>query len=258
MRQIFSRILHFLIRENIIVSSAVTSLAISTFLIFSLPIKYPPLFSLWGGTILSYSFAKGRTLKYNSVLWWGCAIMVCYNFFFLTLYGKVILLATGLLSIMYNTPLLRRNLRSIPFLKIGIVAICWVSGSIFLPLSEYSTFSYPYTVGLLSLQYFLWICVLILPFDIKDKSSEESYLQTLPTVLGIKKTKIIGTIIIGIFILLAFYHSSIYLLRIQIVTAEITLLSLLFAKEKQSSFYSGFLVESIPIFYFISLYLFYK
>ena len=46
MRATLYTILHFFIRENIIVASAVTALALSTVYIFHQPIAYPYLLSL--------------------------------------------------------------------------------------------------------------------------------------------------------------------------------------------------------------------
>jgi len=77
-------------------------------------------------------------------------------------------------------------------------------GTVFLPLSIYD-FSFPFDIQLISLQYFLWICVLILPFDIRDKSSDTIFLRTIPNTLGVKKTKLIGIIAMFLFIFIAFF-----------------------------------------------------
>ena len=62
--------IHWLIEKNLIVATAVTSLAVSTLLIFHLPIAYGELLSLWVGTILSYFYAKERRLRYECPWWW--------------------------------------------------------------------------------------------------------------------------------------------------------------------------------------------
>ena len=257
MRATLYTILHFFIRENIIVASAVTALALSTFYIFHQPIAYPYLLSLWAGAILSYSFAKEGIFKYRDPLWWSCVLIVGYCFFLLNLQGRMLLFLSGVLSILYNAPFLSQNLRSIPFLKIAIVAFCWVLSAVFLPLSESTISFFSWQVWLLSLQYFLWICVLILPFDIRDRTEDRAYLHTFPTVLGVRKTKIIGIITMLCYLLLSFYHTSLPLRLIQIGIACITLLFLLFAREEQSPFYSGLLVECIPILYFLLLWQYY-
>ena len=69
MKQKCYALLLWLIRENIVVATAVTSLAISTLLIFQLPMAYAELLSLWVGTVLSYSFAKEGRLRYGHPIW---------------------------------------------------------------------------------------------------------------------------------------------------------------------------------------------
>lgn len=240
----------WLIRENVVVATAVTSLAISTLLIFQLPMAYAELLSLWVGTQLSYSFAKEGRLRYDRPIWWLLAATACGAFLFLSWTGRGILLLSTVLSVAYNAPFLTHRLRSIPFLKIIIVSICWVLGSVYLPLSDYRVSLYASQTSILAGQYLLWVVVLILPFDIRDKQSEQAHLQTLPTILGTPKTKAIGTLLMLLFVLLAFVHPA-FLLYIQLVIACITVLSLLFAHEHQSSYYSALWVESLPIIYML-------
>ena len=256
MNSLLFSITSILIKKNIIVACSVTSLAISTLYISKLSIVFPPLFCLFGGTVLSYSLAKNRKLNIFSSLHLCCLLFVVYGFFKLSSWGQLIILSSGFLTYTYVFPFARKNLRSIPFIKIGIVSICWVMGTVFLPLSIYD-FSFPFDIQLISLQYFLWICVLILPFDIRDKASDTIFLRTIPNTLGVKKTKLVGIIAMFLFIFIAFFYSNIHLFWIQSIIALITILFLIFAKEKQSPFYSALFVESTPIIYLILLYLFY-
>lgn len=240
----------WLIRENVVVATAVTSLAISTLLIFRLPMAYAELLSLWVGTQLSYSFAKEGRLRYDRPIWWLLAATACGVFLFLSWTGRGILLLSTVLSVAYNAPFLTHRLRSIPFLKIIIVSICWVLGSVYLPLSDYKVSLFAPQTSILAGQYLLWVIVLILPFDIRDKQAEQTHLQTLPTALGASKTKVIGTLLMLLFALLALQHSA-PLLRIQLFMACMTTLFLLCAHERQSLLYSALWVESLPIIYML-------
>ena len=231
MKQKCYALLLWLIRENIVVATAVTSLAISTLLIFQLPMAYAELLSLWVGTVLSYSFAKEWRLRYERPIWWLLVATACCAFLFLSWTGRGILLLSMVLSVAYDAPFLTHRLRLIPFLKIFIVALCWVLGSVYLPLSAYRvSFSAP-QVTLLALQNFLWVVVLILP-------------------LGASKTKVIGTLLMLLFALLALQHPA-PLLRIQLFMACMTTLFLLCAHERQSLLYSALWVESLPIIYMV-------
>ena len=68
---------------------------------------------------------------------------------------------------------------------------------------------------------------------------------------------VFGIIAMFLFIFIAFFYPNIHLFWIQSIIALITILFLIFAKEKQSPFYSALFVESTPIIYLILLYLFY-
>jgi putative membrane protein len=254
MRQKLLAVIHWLIEENLIVATAVTSLAVSTLLIFHLPMAYGELLSLWIGTILSYSYAKERRLRYDRSWWWLLTLTACVSFLFLSWRGRIVLFLSIGLSIAYNTPFLRLPLRNIPYLKISIVAFCWVLGSVYLPLSAYEVPLFTYPVTTLALQYFLWVGVLILPFDIRDKGIDAAYLQTFPVAFGIVKTKVIGVLLMVIFVLLAFLGYPTPLIYVQLIVACITVLLLLAAQEHQSPLYSSLFVESIPMLYLIMVY----
>ena len=246
----YKAFLLLLIRENIIVATSVTAMAVSTLLIFQLPMAYMELLALWVGTVLSYSLAKEGQLRYDRPWWWLLAIAAGGAFLLLSWQGRGLLLLSTVLSITYNTSSLSYHLRTVPFLKVFIVALCWVLGSVYLPLSAYNLPLFSYPISILALQYFLWVVVLILPFDIRDRQAEQTHIQTLPTALGTPKTKVIGTLLMGIFTLLAFVHPT-DLAYIQLIIACITLLSLLCASERQSLYYSALWVESLPIIYML-------
>ena len=114
MKQKLLAIIHWLIGKNLIVATAVTSLAVSTLLIFHLPMAYGELLSLWVGTILSYSYAKERRLRYERPWWWFLAAIACLSFLFLSWWGRAIFFLSAVLSIAYNAPVLRTPLRNIP------------------------------------------------------------------------------------------------------------------------------------------------
>ena len=127
-------------------------------------------------------------------------------------------------------------------------------GGVYLPLSAYEVPLFTYPVTILVLQYFLWVVVLILPFDIRDKYIDTPYLQTFSTAFGIVKTKLIGVLLMSIFVLLAVLSYPLSLVYVQLITACITVFLLLCAQENQSPFYSSLFVESIPMLYLIMVY----
>ena len=94
--------------------------------------------------------------------------------------------------------------------------------------------------------------VLTLPFEIRDLQYDESTLETLPQRVGVKKTKIIGVVILVLVLLLELFKDLInhnHLLSLGIIMS-VLLVFLLNSEKKQSKYFSSFWVESIPILWF--------
>ncbi|MDO4881479.1 MAG: hypothetical protein Q3983_09380, partial [Capnocytophaga sp.] len=235
------------------VAISVCSLMISTCILLEISVPLFAIGILFLGTILSYYFTKQGNFNIYSTWWILCIIASLFCFFPLQKNSKIIVIINSILSVFYILPIPKKNLRSLAFLKIFIVAFCWVLGSVWLPTCEekYSINSYTYW---LSIQYFLWVIVLILPFDIRDKRYDAPKLTTFPTQFGIIFTKYLGISLILIFLIISFcINSRNFIWYSQLISAIATILLLWFSKEKQSPYYCSFWVESVPIFYLILL-----
>jgi hypothetical protein len=96
---------------------------------------------------------------------------------------------------------------------------------------------------------------LILIFEIIDLNKDDPHLQTVPQQIGVKRTKILGYVILLIFIALEIFNNNINFtfnfqflsLIFDIVIAIVIVLFLAFANEKRSKYYTSFWVESVPI-----------
>lgn len=102
------------------------------------------------------------------------------------------------LGFLYNSIFLNKTARQIPLLKIVHVAVvwglinAWMAASHFLP-----------GVFLITL---LFICGLILPFDIRDV--EEDSITTFPKLIGTKFTKLLAVVLLSASALLSFHYLS--------------------------------------------------
>ena len=130
----------------------------------------------------------------------------------------------------------------------------WAGVTVVVPIFDAHDIVDYQKVSLLFLQRFLLVCVLILPFDIRDIKYDVISLQTIPRKIGIQNTKKLG------FVLLLFALVIEFLISAQTTSKNIflgfSLLPMLFlmrAKENQSKYYSSFWVESLPIFWWILL-----
>jgi len=162
----------------------------------------------------------------------------------------------GLLTVLYAIPFLsgfQKNLRNISFLKIIIIALVWSGVTVLLPVIEVKQFPTDVTIYHM-IQRFLLVCVLILPFDIRDMQYDAISLQTIPQKIGIEKTKKLGYVLLLFTLVLEFIISSNTSTRNTfLILFFVALFFLMRATKNQSKYYSSFWVESIPILWFLLL-----
>ena len=91
-----------------------------------------------------------------------------------------------------------------------------------------------------ALQRFLYVLVLMLPFEIRDLNFDSLKLATIPQKIGVKQTKIVGLFLLLIFYFLNYFKDEIDLkiLISSIIITSITLLFLVFSKQNQHKYYS--------------------
>ncbi len=172
----------------------------------------------------------------------------------------IVCLGTGVLFvILYTIPLYRKkNLRDLSTIKIFIVALTWVITtclSVFIHFK--ATFEFDF--ALYSLATFLWVLCLMIPFELRDFNEDPKHLKTLPQRYGIQATKNIGFVLVLILLLLTLRIHNYKINKALIIQSSIyiiTLLSIFKSSTKQSKYYSGFFIESLPILWWLSLILF--
>jgi len=140
-------------------------------------------------------------------------------------------------------------LRNLTGLKISIVALVWASTTVVLPILNENIELLNKNIWLSFIQRFLFVFILTLPFEIRDLKFDESTIETLPQRLGVCKTKLIGTFLLFVVLVLEFFKDEInknHLYSLALIT-PILFLFLLFSKKNEPKYYSSFWVESIPI-----------
>ena len=168
----------------------------------------------------------------------------------------------GLITFLYAIPIIpkkifiddQKNLRQIGGLKIYVIALVWTFTTVILPLYNNDQILNA-DVLVTSIQRFLFIIILMLPFEIRDLNYDSVKLATIPQKIGVKKTKIIGVFLLMIFFLLEYFKDEVSSNSIlaSLVVTLFTLLSVLFSSKKQSKYYSAFWVESLPVVWLIVL-----
>ena len=268
------KLLDFYINSSIHIAFSVYSLVRMTQFMFHISEDKPTLYFAFFGTIVGYNFVKYDALARTQKLQMRRELMgiafislisliaTGYYFFQLKQTTKIIGFLFLVITLLYTLPFFpnRRNARNWAGIKIYIVALCWVGVTVVLPIinAEIAITSDFY---LKCVQRFLLIFVLVLIFEIIDLQKDDPNLKTVPQQIGVKKTKILGFILLLVFCVLEFLNSNVninindnfnfqfsYLMLNLIFAIAIVIgLFLAFVNPFRSKYYTSFWVESVPI-----------
>jgi 4-hydroxybenzoate polyprenyltransferase len=97
----------------------------------------------------------------------------------------------------------------------------------------------------------------MLPFELRDLKNDNPNLGTIPQLIGVKGTKQLSVwltlVIIALSLINVTNHKH---LIIAIIFVMITMTTTLMYSKKKSRFYTAFFVESLPIFWLLTLFSF--
>lgn len=262
------KLFNFYINSSIHVAISVVSLTYITLLQYNIQMNIAMLMFVFFSSITGYNFVKyfgvakfhhrslTNGLKAIQVFSFFCFLFLCY--YALQLQTKTLLYVFGfaVVTFLYAVPLVpkrlfldsKHSLRSISGLKIYLIALVWCGVTVFLPLIE-NDFPIKNDVVVTAFQRFLLVIVLILPFEIRDLRYDSLKLATIPQRIGIKHTKIMGSLLLMMFFFLEFFkvETSYADVCVLLVITIITLLFLVFSNIGRGKYYSAFWVEGLPI-----------
>jgi len=273
-------ILDFFINSSIWVAIAVTALIEVTYFNLEVAANENLLFAAFFGTIFGYNFIKHfekeqvkgisfevfdlgvrgvlkqfekltllqKVIFQLSVI---SALVVFALFFRFHIKTQLVLLISSVLTFCYAVSLGYSTLRNISGIKIYVVALVWAFVTVLLPVLE-GEIEFTSDVWILLLQRFVFVIVLILPFDIRDLSVDDKKLGTMPQKIGVQKTKFYGLFLLMVFFFLEFFKDEVLAINTVILPLVflVTVLFLTLAKEKQPKYYASFFVEGIPVLWF--------
>ncbi|MCK8480076.1 hypothetical protein [Psychroserpens algicola] len=277
MVHVLKKIFDFYINSSLHVALAVFSLSWLTLLQFGIEYDKHVLFFILFSTITGYNFVKYfglakfhhrslanwlKAIQFFSLL---CFVALCYFLFKLETKTILYVAVFGVVTFLYAIPLVpktifidsKKNLRSISGLKIYVIALVWTGVTVLLPLLN-NDYAMTNDVVVVALQRFVFVMVLMLPFEIRDLSYDSLKLSTIPQKIGVMRTKILGVVLVLVFLGLEFFkiNSAIQLWNAHILISMLTLIFLVFARENQNKYYSGFWVESLSILWLLLVLLF--
>lgn len=269
------RIFNFYINSSIHVAFAATALTWVTYIQLDFAYNKNLLCFVFFATITGYNFVKYFGLAkfhHRSLAVWLKVVQIfsllaflamCYFAFYLQIETLMLIGVLGLMTFFYAIPIMipkkylidnQKNLRQIGGLKVYVIALVWAFTSVFLPILNNAVY-FSVDVVIMIIQRFLFVLVLMLPFEIRDLIYDSLKLATIPQKIGIKKTKMIGVLLLMLFVLLDYFKDELSerVLLSTITISVITLVFLLFSNKNQSKYYSAFWVESLPIVWLIIL-----
>jgi len=265
--RLINQILYFYINSSIHVALAVVSLSWITLNEFDIPFDKNILYFIFFATVTGYNFVKyfglakfhhrklANWLKVIQIFSFCCFVGLCYYSYQLNSKALIYIFAVAIITFLYAIPfspkqlfINKQSLRGIKGLKIYVIALVWVSVTVFIPLIN-NNFQINFDVIITAIQRFLFVMVLMLPFEIRDMRFDDLKLSTIPQQIGIKKTKAIGLLLLLGFLFLEYFKDEVNFKNIIIlmIITFITLLFLVFAEEKRAKYYSSFWVEGLPI-----------
>lgn len=252
----FKEVFNFYINSSIHVALAVFSLSYITLLELEVSYAETVLSFVFYAAISGYNFVKyfgiakfhhrqlASRLKWIQILSFFCFLLMCFYAIKLQLKTFFLLIGFGMLTVFYAMPFLSKSIRDMSGLKVYAIAFVWAGTTVLLPVINEEL---PITseVVVMFIQRFLYVLVLMLPFEIRDLKYDKTELRTIPQILGVIKTKILGLSLLVIFLLLEYFKA-----RPSLTAITITVMTTLFlwgANERQPKYYSSFWVESLPI-----------
>jgi hypothetical protein len=160
---------------------------------------------------------------------------------------QLIFVVLGMISLCYAIPFgSSMGLRFIPRIKIFLIAVCWAS---FAAVGVYaSTGSVTLMIVAKSI---LWVVLLTLPFDVRDMKKDDQKLKTIPQLLGLKKTRILG---FGLALIIVFLtDQAVAISNLQYAAYVVLILVLmcyLVMHPKRHSHFTSFWIEGIPLLWY--------
>ncbi len=176
------------------------------------------------------------------------------TFLFLPIEAWALIAIPALISIGYVTPLGRdrKRLRDRPVIKIFLIALNWSLLTAFIPIILYSEVEWSWAL-LILLERILFTFALTIPFDIRDITVDKpSGINTIPQILGLPRSKVLGAIailtstLLAALLIFAGTYPAFYMLP-ALLYATIAALVIWGTREERSDYYFAGLVDGVMI-----------
>ncbi|GAB3202806.1 hypothetical protein GCM10027293_30060 [Pontibacter aydingkolensis] len=161
----------------------------------------------------------------------------------------LVVLHLALISVWYTVPIVYKSswvrpLRSIPLLKVFLIAYVWAVVTAWFPLLDAGIAAWDGEAMLLLLRRFLFILSLALLFDIRDYAYDRSTnTLTIPGLIGVRNTKFISITLLAVYTLLAATSETGEVQLALMASAFVAALVVLFSDEHKPRIYYALLAD---------------
>lgn len=255
------KIFDFYLNSSLHVAIAATSFAVITSLISNLQINYYLILFIFLGTFSGYNILKYQSLfkinkhqksstKIIAILSIASIIVAFFLFLRFKVSTQLSVIFAGIILLIYALPIFyqTKNGRQQMFLKTNWVTMAWTIICTVAPVLENSS-SFSLLNLIYSCQFYLHIFTTMLVFEIVDLKNDDKNLQTIPQIIGISKTKILGVLIIlcNVILLNIFNENDTQFSLNFVIPIIFNTLFLIFVHKNSHRYYSQFWCEAIPI-----------
>ena len=259
------KIFDFYIKSSFHLGVCVVSLYIISIYKLQIDLNYYILTCLFSSTIVVYNFIKyASTLPYYffvqnapikkiQIVSFFFGFFLLYSLFFLSFEALFFGFFLFLICVLYVFPINHSisNFRNRSKIKIFLVAICWSGSTVIFPFIESNNINYGDSM-LLFVQFFLFVIVCTVPFEIRDLKYDSNDLKTIPQIYGTNNSKYISYVLIFIFFSISFISNGTSIDLISDLLISFVLVFIIYlTKENQGKYFSSFWVESLPIYWLI-------
>jgi len=258
----------FYLNSSIHVALAVCALVGVTILNFDIALDIELMFFVFFAVVTGYNFVKyfglakfyhrrlANWLKYIQIFSLLCFIGMCFYASKLPFKTLLYFGGLGIVTFFYAIPFLpksyfidsSRNLRAISGLKAYVIALVWSGTTVLIPLLNADYFL-DFDAIISTLQIFIFVSTIMIPFDIYDLNYDSVKLATIPQKIGVRNAKIMGLLLLLLFFVLEFLKDNLTYSRLIVISivSLISIIALLLSRQNQSKYFSQFWVEGIPI-----------
>ena len=259
------KLFDFYIKSSFHLGVCVVSLYIISIYKLEIDLNYYILTCLFSSTIVVYNFIKyASTLPYYffvqnapikkiQIVSFFFGFFLLYSLFFLSVEALFFGFFLFVICVLYVFPINHSisNFRNRSKIKIFLVAICWSGSTVIFPFIESNNINYGDSM-LLFVQFFLFVIVCTVPFEIRDLKYDSNDLKTIPQIYGTNNSKYISYVLIFIFFSISFISNGTSIDLISDLLISFVLVFIIYlTKENQGKYFSSFWVESLPIYWLI-------